>query len=132
MRVLALRPELEGLGFTAIAVGFSPPEALADLARHLGWTLPFCSDHERVLYGRLGLGRASAGRVFSPRTLALYAAAAKRGVTVERPVEDIRQLGGDALVVDGVARLTFRPASPDDRPAPDELVAAARTLAPEG
>ena len=134
--MLELGPELGRLGFTIVAVGFSPPAALALLARHLGWPgpdapdrLPFCSDEQRVLYDRLGLGRAAVGQVFTPGTRAVYAAAAERGVAVERPVEDLRQLGGDALVVAGVARLTFRPASPDDRPGPDELLAAARSLA---
>jgi len=89
VRVLALRPELDRLGFTLVAVGFSPPAALASLARHLGWPcdpagpagrLAFCSDEERVLYDRLGLGRASASQVFTPGTRAVYAAAADRGV----------------------------------------------------
>jgi hypothetical protein len=141
VRVLSLRAELDRLGFTIVAVGFSPPDALAALAAHLGWPcasrsdgplgprpLPFCSDEERVLYDRLRLGRASAGQIFTPGTRALYEAAAERGVAVERPVEDVRQLGGDALAVDGVARLTFRPSSPDDRPTVEELLAGARSL----
>jgi len=121
--------ELAELGFTLVAVGFSPPEALAALARHLGWAGPFCSDEDRALYDRLGLGRAGVGRVFTSGTRAVYAAARKRGEAMARPVEDVRQLGGDALVVAGVARVTFRPASPDDRPPVDELVDAARSLA---
>ena len=149
--MLELRPELDRLGFTIVAVGFSPPPALASLARHLGWPagssperaegplapcaagpvgpLPFCSDEKRVLYDRLGLGRAGVSQVFTPGTRAVYAAAAERGVSAERPVEDVRQLGGDALVVAGVARLTFRPTSPDDRPSPGDLLAGARSLA---
>lgn len=137
--MLELRPELDVLGITIVAVGFSPSDALASLARHLGWPwdpgtagplgrLPFCSDERRVLYDRLGLGRAAVGHVFTPGTRALYAAAAERGTVAARPVEDVRQLGGDAFVVAGVARLTFRPASPDDRPSSDELLAGARSL----
>jgi len=127
--VLEIRPALLGLGFALVAVGFSPPPALAELARHLGWSPPFCSDEGRVLYHRLDLGRAVATQVFTPGTRAVYAAAASRGEAIERPVEDVRQLGGDALVVAGVARLTFRPASPDDRPTPDDLMEGARSLA---
>ena len=129
MRVQEQGAELGELGFTLIAVGFSPPDALAGLARHLGWTGPFCSDEDRALYDRLGLGRAGVSRLFTSGTRAVYASAVKRGASIERPVEDIRQLGGDAVVVAGVARLTFRPSSPDDRPAVDELVAAARAVA---
>lgn len=126
--MLELRPELDSLGFGLIAIGFSPPEALAALADHLAWPLPFLSDEQRILYNRLGLGRAATGQVFTPATRAVYAAAAERGVTAERPVEDIRQLGGDALAVAGEAHLTFRPASPDDRPLPADLLAAAKSL----
>lgn len=129
MRVRERAADLDQLGYALVAVGFSPPAALAALARHLAWPGAFCSDEERVLYQRLGLGRAAAGQVFTPGTRAVYAAAAARGETLERPVEDLRQLGGDALVVGGVARVTFRPASPDDRPDVDELVAAAAALA---
>ncbi len=117
------------LGFALIAVGFSPPDALAGLAGHIGWTGPFCSDQDRALYDRLGLGRAGVSKLLTSGTRAVYAAALKRGAAVERPVEDMRQLGGDAVVVAGVARVTFRPASPDDRPEVDEIVAAARSLA---
>lgn len=126
--MLGLREELERLGFASIAVGFSPPAALAAIARQLAWPFPFLADEARVLYDRLGLARAAAGRVFTPATRTLYAAAAERGAVVQRPVEDIRQLGGDTLVVAGVARLTFRPSSPDDRPSPDDLLAAALSL----
>lgn len=128
MRVRDAGADLGDLGFTLVAVGFSPPEALASLAGHLGWTLPFCSDEDRRLYDRLGLGRATSGQVFTPGTRAVYAAAAERGVTAERPVEDVRQLGGDALTVAGVARRTFRPSSPDDRPTVADLLAGARSL----
>jgi len=120
--------ELEELGFSVIAVGFSPPEALASLARHLGWTGPFCSDEERALYNRLGLGRAGVGQLFTAGTRSVYAAALKRGAGFERPVEDVRQLGGDALCVAGEARVTFRPSSPDDRPGVEEIIQAARSL----
>lgn len=126
--MLELRPDLEELGMSLIAVGFSPPEALATLAAHLSWPFPFCSDEQRLLYDRLGLGRAGPGQIFTPATRALYTAAAERGITAERPVEDIRQLGGDAVVVAGTARLTFRPSSPEDRPTPTELLEAARSV----
>ena len=126
--MLGVREELELLGVVPVAVGFSPPEALASLARHLGWPFPFCSDEDRVLYDRLGLGRAGVRQLFTPATRAVYAGALKRGEPVGRPVEDIRQLGGDAVVAAGVTRVVFRPASPDDRPSVEELLAAARTL----
>ena len=57
MRVRERAADLGRLGFALVAVGFSPPAALAALARHVSWPGAFCSDEERVLYQRLGLGR---------------------------------------------------------------------------
>jgi len=109
-----------------VVVGFSPPDALAALSGHLGLTGPVLSDPQRRLYGRLGLGRAPVWQVYSPGTLARYALFALRGRKLHQPVEDTRQMGGDALVVDGRAERLWRPATPDDRVAPAAIAAAAR------
>lgn len=111
------------IGLTA--VGFSPPEALAELAGHLDWPHPFLSDEHRTMYVALGLGRAALHRVYSPGTLAYYARAMLRGEHLTRSVEDTRQLGGDAVVRDGVIVRRWRPRSPDDRVAPAALLTAA-------
>jgi len=110
-----------------ILVGFSPPERLAALARHLAWPGQVLTDTSRVLYKRLGVGRAPLWRVYSPATLATYAAAAARGHRLGRPVEDTRQLGADAIMVDGVVRQLWRPRTPNDRPPATQLTAAAQT-----
>ncbi len=118
------REAIEALGAVGVAVGFSPPEPLATLADHLAWPWPFLSDPERVLYARLGLGRARLRDVYSPATLRIYKEAAQRGEPLHRPVEDTRQLGGDAVVKNGAVVRLFRPASPDDRPPVSTLLAA--------
>jgi hypothetical protein len=110
------------VGFT---VGFSPPAALRALADHLDLTGPVLSDENRTLYRLLGFGRAPVWRVYSPATLAHYASAVRRGHRLRRPVEDPRQLGGDALAVDGVVVRRWRPSTPEDRAAPSRLAAAA-------
>jgi hypothetical protein len=112
-----------------ILVGFSPAQPLAAIARHLGWPGLVLSDPERALYRRLGVGRAPLWRVYSPRTLATYAAAVARGRQLARPAEDTRQLGGDAVVVDGRVRTLWRPRTPDDRPPAPEVIAAAQARA---
>jgi hypothetical protein len=109
-----------------ILAGFSPPRPLAAIARHLGWPGQVLSDPGRVLYRRLGVGRAPLWRVYSPGTLATYAAALARGQRLARPVEDTRQLGADAIIADGVVRRRWRPRTPDGRPPAAEVVAAAR------
>lgn len=115
-----------------VVVGFSPADALAPLAAHLGLTGPVLSDVDRRLYRRLGLRRAPVWRVYSPGTLAGYARRAVRGATLQRPVEDTRQMGGDALVVDGRVERLWRPATPDDRAAPARIAVVARRRAPDG
>jgi len=116
---------LAGAGVEAVAVGFSPPDALAPLAEHLAWRGRFLADTGRRLYRDLGLGRAPWWRVYSPGTLAIYVRAARRGRRGTAAVEDTRQLGGDALVREGRAVARWNPRSPDDRVAAAELAAAA-------
>ena len=108
-----------------ILVGFSPPQPLAAIARDLGWPGPILTDQERVLYRRLRVGRAPLWRVYSPGTLAAHAAESLRGHRPARPVEDTRQLGADAIMINGVVRRLWRPRSPDDRPPAAEVIAAA-------
>jgi hypothetical protein len=111
-----------------ILVGFSPPDRLAALARHLGWPGPVLTDQQRMLYRRLGAGRAPLRRVYSPATLATYAAGLLHRQRLARPVEDTRQLGADAIMADGVVRLLWRPGTPSDRPPAAQIAAAAKAL----
>jgi hypothetical protein len=112
-----------------VVVGFSPADALAPLATHLGLTGLVLSDPDRQLYQRLGLRRAPICQVYSPGTIARYALLTLRGATLHKPVEDTRQMGGDALLVDGRIERLWRPATPDDRAAPARIAAAARERA---
>jgi hypothetical protein len=95
----------------------------------LRWPWPFLADTDRVLYARLGMRRASLRNVYSPRTLRRYAGAFVRGQRVRRPVEDTRQLGGDAVLADGRAVWVYLPRGPDDRPSMDTIEAALREVA---
>lgn len=115
-----------------IAVGFSLPDRLSAIARHLGWTGTVLSDPHRRLYRRLGIGRAPWWRTYNPGTLAVYASAVLRHQKLHRPEEDARQLGADAVVVSGVVRTLWRPASPDDRPTALEVLTAAGAALPRG
>lgn len=128
MEVREAGEELRALGASALAVGFSPRDPLAALAVHLEWPWPFLSDTERILYQRLGIRRASLREVYSAGTLRRYADAARSGVRVRRPVEDTRQLGADAVVLDGAAEWVYRPRTPDDRPTAAQIIDAVRSL----
>ncbi|GAC1592635.1 MAG: hypothetical protein NVS3B21_12570 [Acidimicrobiales bacterium] len=127
MRVLQQGDEWAALDVEPVAIGFSPVDALAPLARYLAWPYRFLSDPDRVLYRRLGLGRAGVRQVFNSGTRAIYSEAAARGVDVKMPVEDIRQLGGDGVAVSGSVIALWRPSSPDDRPDVEEMLAFARS-----
>lgn len=116
----------DGIGL--VYVGFSPPPRQAAMARHLRWPGRVLADEGRELYRLLGLGRAPWWRVYSPGTLLTYARAALRGHRPARAAEDTRQLGADAVVVDGTVVRLWRPRSPDDRPGAAEVVGAARSL----
>jgi len=119
------RGDFVALGATVVAVGFSPAPALAALADHLGWPWSFLADPERVLYGRLGLQRASLRRVLNPEAVRRYRDAVAEGREVHRPVEDPRQLGADAGVVEGRAVWLRRQTGPDDRPSATTVLEAA-------
>jgi hypothetical protein len=108
-----------------IGCGFSPPEALAALAERLRWPGLFLADEQRWLYASLEMRRATLWQVYSPGTLARYALAAARGRRLPRPVEDTRQMGGDALVQDGIVVRRWLPRTPDDRVHPARLRHAA-------
>lgn len=108
-----------------MAVGFSPADRLSAIARHLGWQGTVLADRKRLLYHRLGVERAPWWRVYSPGTLAVYARARRAGQPLPRPVEDTRQLGADAIMVDSVVTTLWRPHSPDDRPPAADVLHAA-------
>ncbi|MGB8962255.1 MAG: AhpC/TSA family protein [Pseudonocardiaceae bacterium] len=120
---MQVRDLAAGRSIGLIACGFSPPAPLAALADHLGWPGLFLADEQRRLYGLLGMRRAKLWQVYSPGTLARYAVAAARGHQLTRPVEDIRQMGGDALLCDGIVVRRWLPHTPDDRVHPSTLVA---------
>ncbi len=121
---MQVREQADGYPIRLIACGFSPPDALATLADHVGWPGLFLSDEDRRLYRLLGLRRAQLWQVYSAGTLARYAVAAARGHHLPRPVEDTRQMGGDALLHDGVVTRRWLPRTPNDRIRPAVLVTA--------
>ncbi len=123
-----MRDRLDELGDTVVAaITFADVGRLAAHREHLGLRFSLLADPERILYRRFGLDRAPLVRIYNPGTLRLYAQLLRRGHRLRRPLDDTRQLGGD-FVIDATGHLAtaFRPRSPDDRPAVDDLVAAVR------
>ena len=122
---MQVRDLAAGCPIGLIACGFSPPEALAALAEYLRWPGLFLADEQRRLYELLGMCRATLWQVYSPGTLAHYALAAARGRRLPRPVEDVRQMGGDAILRDGIVVRRWLPRTPNDRVHPPRLLHAA-------
>lgn len=121
-----MRDRLDHFGDARIAViSFAPPERLAAHRDHLGASFVFVSDTERRLYRLLGAERGTTRQIWSASTLRTYARLVRHGRRLRLPTEDIRQLGADAVVGRG-GRLRFLslPATPDDRPPVDDLIAA--------
>lgn len=112
-------------------VGFSPPQRLSPIARHLGWKGTILGDEARVLYRRLGLGRARWWRVYSPGTLATYVRHPRKITSRPTAGEDTHQLGGDAIVKDGHVVRLWRPRTPNDRPPATEMLLAAQAVLAE-
>jgi hypothetical protein len=106
------------------------PARLAAYRDHLGVGIPVLADADRALYELLGAGRTSYTRVWNAGTLAMYGRLLASGRRLQRPRDDTRQLGADALIdAEGRLRRVWLPTSPDARPTVAELAAAARSTA---
>ena len=121
-----MRDHLDRFGDATVAVvAFAAPDRLAAYRRHLAAPFSFVSDPDRTLYRLLGAERGTRRQVWSAGTLRLYAQLLRDGRRLQRPTEDIRQLGADAVVGrDGRLRYLALPASPDVRPPIGDLIAA--------
>lgn len=121
-----MRDHLEHLGDARIAViTFAGPDRLAAYRRYLELPFDVVADPQRTLYERLGVERGTHRQVWSPGTLRMYARLVRGGRRLQRPTEDLRQLGADVVVGgDGVIRYLARPPSPDARPPIEDLVRA--------
>ncbi len=124
MQVLERGEELPG---DVVCVSFAEPPMLAAYERGLGLPVRLLGDPERALYDAFGFGRASFARTWlDPRVWRAYAGLVARGRRPERPEQDTRQLGGDAVLdAEGRVRWIYRSEGPEDRPAVDAVVAAA-------
>jgi hypothetical protein len=123
----AVRDHLDRFGDALpVVVTFSDDlDLVAAHRRHLDVDFPVLADRDLALYRALGIGRGSVRDVWSPGTLATYARLLGSGRRLQRPTEDTRQLGADA-VIDRSGRLVraWRPSSPDARPPMTDLIAA--------
>ena len=124
--MVAVRNRLDQFGDATVAVvTFAAPERLAAYRDHLGVPFAILADVDRKLYQLLGAERGTNRQIWSLGSLRMYARLLRQGRRLQRPTEDIHQLGADAVVGrDGVLRYLSLPATPDARPPISELIAA--------
>lgn len=124
--MVAVRDRLDQFGDATVAVvTFAAPERLAAYRDHLGVPFAILADVDRKLYQLLGAERGTNRQIWSLGSLRMYARLLRQGRRLQRPTEDIHQLGADAVVGrDGVLRYLSLPATPDARPPISELIAA--------
>lgn len=106
-----------------------PVEEIAPVAQREGWAWPVVGDPERHVYRAYGLGRLPWHRVFTLKTLGMYAGFLLRGRLPQRPGQDPMQQGGDFIVDgDGVVRFAYAGRTSDDRPPVEDLIACLRSF----
>ncbi len=125
-----MRDRLGEMGEAVVAlITFTRQRNLRGYRNRFHLPYPVLTDEARVTYRAYGLGRGSWWRIWGTATLRAYARLLRKGARLQRPKEDIAQLGGD-FVVDREGRLAyvFRSKGPADRPSVDELVVAVARL----
>jgi alkyl hydroperoxide reductase subunit AhpC len=101
-----------------VVVTFEQPWRAAAYAREAGISWPILLDADRSLYTAYEMHRASRRKVLGVKNWWAYIRLILRGYKVQRPTDDIYQLGGDVLVdPQGIVRMHFVSESPVDRPA---------------
>ena len=115
-----------------VLIGFGPADRLADLARQIGWSDMVLADPQRLLYRRLGMGRAPGWRIWTASTFAVRGRALGARQRLTWPDEETRQLGGDAVMFAGTVTTLWRSRSSGDRPAAAEVHDVARAATKPG
>jgi peroxiredoxin len=122
--VIAVRDHLDRFGDARIAVvTFASVERLAAYRDHLELPFDVTADPDRTLYALLGAVRGTNRQVWSAGTLRMYVRLIRSGRRLQRPTEDIHQLGADAVIDrNGILRYLSLPATPDARPSISTLI----------
>jgi len=122
------KAEFDALGADVAGVAFCDPSWLRAYRDDKKPGIPLFTDPDRAVYRALGLDRLSFFRTWSPWALWKYLrllGAGRRWKPYGE--EDVRQQGGDALVLPGGATpYLFRGRDSSDRPSVAELLAAVR------
>lgn len=110
--------EFPRLDLRVVVITFEARERAEEYVRETGLQWPLLIDRERTLYKAYGMDRGRWSAIWGPATWWAYAGLIMRGQRVQRPTDDVQQLGGDVLV-DRMGRVALHHVgkSPADRPA---------------
>ena len=124
--MIAVRDHLDRFGDARIAVvTFASVDRLAAYRDHLRVPFDVVADPDRTLYALLGAVRGTSRQVWSAGTLRIYVRLIRSGRRLQRPTEDLRQLGADAVIDrNGIMRYLSLPVTPDARPPVSTLINA--------
>lgn len=119
-------PELQAAGLAVALIGMGTPEATVAFSREVAAPFPILADPERRAYRAYGLIEAGASQFFQPAAGKAMIGALLRGNRGDKPVGDVRQLGG-AFVIDrdGTVRWGQPSTFAGDHASPAALIAAA-------
>ena len=112
-----------------VVVTFTDPVSLQEYEHSAGVTFPILTDPSRGAYRAYGLGRGTIGRVWGPKAARRYLDIFKQSGIKDwrRPTEDTLQLGDDFVISPtGTLAWGHWGKGPDDRPAIEKLIQAAR------
>ena len=122
--------ELERLRAAVLVVTFEQRWRAEAYAQQNAFPWPLLLDANRSLYCAYGLERGSFAQVLGPGNWWRYIQVLTHGRALQRPTDDVYQLGGDVLIDPaGIVRLYHRSRSPVDRPAVGDLLDLARQFA---
>ena len=117
--------EIEATGARLVLIGQATARHAAHYKRRYAPDLEILADQDRKSYKAMGFGSASTSQLIGPKSLAKGMIRGASGVGVGRPIGDVAQLGGTAIVMPGgeiVWTHVMQDAS--DNPSIDEIVEA--------
>ena len=119
------REEIEGTGARLVLIGQATPKHAAHYKRRYAPDLEILADGDRKSYKAMKFPRASTSQLVGPKSLAKGIVRGASGVGVGRPIGDVNQLGGTAIVQpDGSIAWTHVQQDASDNPSVEELVGA--------
>lgn len=119
--------ELKQAGIRVCIVTFDSVAMAETYLRQQQLDWPLLIDSQRELYRAYAFQSGSWWSIYNPKSIWLYLKLIFAGNRVHEPGADFRQFGGNILIdPQGIVRLHYVSNSPHDRPAVNDILAAAK------